>query len=96
MTVEEGDEGINGGEPPFGEHGVSTVAVADVLQPLSHRLMSGRRTCRQGEDNECYQNPLLFHACKDTIKRGQYQKETRLFLNCRAKVSSTNVNDTNK
>ena len=31
---------------------------------------------------------------KDSIKRGQYQKETRLFLNCRAKVSSTNVNDT--
>lgn len=32
MMVEVNHEGINGGKPGFGEYGVSTVAVADILK----------------------------------------------------------------
>ena len=52
MTVEVADEGVYGGEPAFGEHGVGTVAVTDVLQPLLHHLVAGRCACRQGEEDE--------------------------------------------
>jgi hypothetical protein len=88
MTVEEGDEGINGGEPPFGEHGVSTVAVADILQPLAHVVAVRRAACQQGAGSHEQEDigsrfprhgSGFYSSCKGTNKRAENKRKYEVF-----------------